>query len=200
TATMLDGKALAERVTAQVRDQVAARVAAGKPVPGLAVVLVGENAASQVYVRNKRKTTDAVGMRSFAYDPPAATGEDELLELIDRLNADPAVNGILVQLPLPAHIDPERVIERIDPRKDVDGFHPYNVGRLVLKMPTLRPCTPYGCMQLLADTGEPLVGKHAVIIGQSNIVGRPMALELLMARCTVTVCHSATRDLPGTVR
>ena len=139
-------------------------------------------------------------MRSFAFDPPADVAQDALLALIDRLNADPAVDGILVQLPLPAQVDPARVIERIDPRKDVDGFHPYNVGRLVLKMPTLRPCTPYGCMRLLAETGESLVGKHAVVIGQSNIVGRPMALELLMARCTVTICHSATRDLPGLVR
>ena len=200
TARILDGKAVADRLTRDVRDAVAARVASGKDVPGLAVVLVGENAASQVYVRNKRKTTDAVGMRSFALDLPADVAESELLATIDRLNADPGVNGILVQLPLPKHIDAERMIERIDARKDVDGFHPYNVGRLVLKMPVLRPCTPYGCMRLLAETGEALVGKHAVVIGQSNIVGRPMALELLMARCTVTICHSATRDLPGLVR
>jgi methylenetetrahydrofolate dehydrogenase (NADP+)/methenyltetrahydrofolate cyclohydrolase len=123
-----------------------------------------------------------------------------LLALIDRLNADPVVHGILVQLPLPKSIDPDQVTERVDPAKDVDGLHPYNIGRLVLKRPLLRPCTPYGCMTLLRDTGEDLVGKHAVVIGQSNIVGRPMALELLMARCTVTVCHSATRDLPGIVR
>jgi methylenetetrahydrofolate dehydrogenase (NADP+)/methenyltetrahydrofolate cyclohydrolase len=123
-----------------------------------------------------------------------------LLAQIARLNRDPAVQGILVQMPLPKGIDSERVIEAIDPSKDVDGFHPYNVGRLVLKMPTLRPCTPWGCMRLLAETGEDLVGKHAVVIGQSNIVGRPMALELLMARCTVTICHSATRDLPRIVR
>jgi methylenetetrahydrofolate dehydrogenase (NADP+)/methenyltetrahydrofolate cyclohydrolase len=200
TARILDGKALAERVTAEVRAAVTERVAGGSAAPGLAVVLVGENAASQVYVRNKRRTTEAVGMRSFAFDPPADAPEDALLALIDRLNADPAVHGILVQLPLPRQIDPQRVIERIDPRKDVDGFHPYNVGRLVVKSPTLRPCTPYGVMQLLVETGEDLVGKHAVVIGQSNIVGRPMALELLMARCTVTICHSATRDLPGIVR
>jgi methylenetetrahydrofolate dehydrogenase (NADP+)/methenyltetrahydrofolate cyclohydrolase len=161
---------------------------------------VGDNAASQVYVRNKRRTTEAAGMRSFAHDLPSSTSQAELLALVDRLNADPAVNGILVQLPLPKHIDDEAVTERIAPLKDVDGFHPYNIGRLVLKRPTLRPCTPYGCMTLLRDTGEDLVGKHAVVIGQSNIVGRPMALELLMARCTVTVCHSATRDLPGLVR
>ena len=163
-------------------------------------MLVGENAASQVYVRNKRRTTEATGMVSRAYDLPATLPEAELLALIDALNADPAIDGILVQLPLPKHIDAERVVERIDPRKDVDGFHPYNIGRLVLKTPTLRPCTPFGCMRLLAETGEDLVGRHTVVIGQSNIVGRPMALELLIARCTVTICHSATRDLPGLVR
>jgi methylenetetrahydrofolate dehydrogenase (NADP+)/methenyltetrahydrofolate cyclohydrolase len=139
-------------------------------------------------------------MRSFAHDLPASTSQPELLALVDRLNADPAVNGILVQLPLAKHIDEEAITERIAPLKNVDGFHPYNIGRLVLKRPTLRPCTPYGCMTLLRDTGEDLVGKHAIVIGQSNIVGRPMALELLMTRCTVTVCHSATRDLPGIVR
>jgi methylenetetrahydrofolate dehydrogenase (NADP+)/methenyltetrahydrofolate cyclohydrolase len=200
TARILDGKARAARLTDDIGAAVAARVASGRAQPGLAVVLVGDNPASQVYVRNKRRTTEAAGMRSFAYDLPAATPEADLLALIDTLNADPAVHGILVQLPLPGHIDDERVTERIDPGKDVDGFHPYNIGRLVLKRPTLRPCTPYGCMTLLADTGEDLVGKHAVVIGQSNIVGRPMALELLMARCTVTICHSATRDLPGLVR
>ncbi|MBA3504409.1 MAG: bifunctional methylenetetrahydrofolate dehydrogenase/methenyltetrahydrofolate cyclohydrolase FolD [Betaproteobacteria bacterium] len=200
TARILDGRAVAQRLTDDVRAKVATRVAASRPPPGLAVVMVGDAAASQLYVSNKRKTTESVGMRSFAFDLPATTGEAELLALVDRLNADAAVNGILIQLPLPKQIDPEQVIERIDPKKDVDGFHPYNVGRLVLKMPTLRPCTPYGCMRLLAETGENLVGKHAVILGQSNIVGRPMALELLMARCTITVCHSATRDLPQLVR
>jgi methylenetetrahydrofolate dehydrogenase (NADP+) / methenyltetrahydrofolate cyclohydrolase len=199
-AHIIDGKSVALRVTDQVRLDVAAHVAAGGVAPGLAVVLVGESAASQVYVRNKRKTTETVGMRSFAFDLPETASEAEVLDLVDRLNADPAVNGILVQLPLPKQIDPERVIERINPKKDVDGFHPYNIGRLVLKMPTLRPCTPYGCMRLLQETGQDLVGKHAVMIGQSNIVGRPMALELLMARCTVTICHSATRDLPDIVR
>ena len=200
TARIIDGKARAERLTADVARKVAARVAAGKRPPGLAVVLVGEHAVSQVYVRNKRRMTDAAGMISFSHDLPATTREDELLALLDRLNADPAVHGILVQLPLPKQIDPEAVTERIDPAKDVDGLHPYNIGRLLLKRPLLRPCTPYGCMTLLSDTGEDLVGKHAVVIGQSNIVGRPMALELLMARCTVTVCHSATRDLPGIAR
>jgi len=200
TARILDGKAVAEKTTREIAERVAVRVAEGRPAPGLAVVLVGENAASQVYVRNERRTTEAVGMRSFSHDFPATLPEAELLAVIDRLNADPAVNGILVQLPLPPHIDAEKVVERIDPAKDVDGFHPYNVGRLVLKAPTLRPCTPFGCMRLLQETGEPLAGKHAVVIGQSNIVGRPMALELLMARCTVTICHSATRDLPGIAR
>ena len=199
TARIIDGKARAERATAEIKLQVAARVAAGKSAPGLAVVLVGADAASQVYVRNKRRTTEAVGMKSFSYDLPEAVSQRELLELIGHLNADPFVDGILVQLPLPKHIDADTVTEGIDPRKDVDGLHPYNMGRLVLKRPALRPCTPQGCMVLLRDTGEELVGKHAVIIGQSNIVGRPMALELLMARCTVTVCHSATRDLPAIV-
>jgi len=188
TAHIIDGKAVARTIVDQVRADVAAYVAAGGAAPGLAAV------------GNKRKTTETVGMRSFAHDLPATASEAELLALIDRLNADPAVNGILVQLPLPKQIDAECVIERIDPKKDVDGFHPYNIGRLVQKRPTLRPCTPFGCMRLLHETGEDLVGKHAVIIGQSNIVGRPMALELLMARCTVTICHSATRDLPDIVR
>jgi methylenetetrahydrofolate dehydrogenase (NADP+)/methenyltetrahydrofolate cyclohydrolase len=151
-------------------------------------------------VSNKRRTTDAVGMRSFAHDLAASTSQAELFALIDSLNEDRAVNGILVQLPLPQQIDGDLVTERIDPRKDVDGLHPYNIGRLVLKRPLLRPCTPYGCMTLLKDTGIDLIGKHAVVIGQSNIVGRPMALELLMQRCTVTICHSKTRDLPGLVR
>jgi methylenetetrahydrofolate dehydrogenase (NADP+)/methenyltetrahydrofolate cyclohydrolase len=200
SAHIIDGKARALRLTTEIAERVAARVASGLPQPGLAAVLVGENSASQVYVRNKRRTTIAVGMRSITEDLPAETPQAELLKLIDTLNKDPAVHGIMVQLPFPKHIDEERITEAIDPIKDVDGFHPYNIGRLVLKRPLLRPCTPYGCMTLLKDTGEDLAGKHAVVIGQSNIVGRPMALELLMARCTVTVCHSATRDLPGLVR
>jgi methylenetetrahydrofolate dehydrogenase (NADP+)/methenyltetrahydrofolate cyclohydrolase len=200
TARILDGKAAADKLTREVREGVVARCTAGGAPPGLAVVIVGDDAASHVYVRNKRRMTETVGMRSFAFDLPADVPERELLAIIDKLNDDPAINGILVQLPLPKQIGSERVIERIDWRKDVDGFHPYNVGRLVLKIPTLRPCTPYGCMRLLAEAGESLVGLHAVVIGQSNIVGRPMALELLMARCTVTICHSATRDLPTIVR
>ena len=200
SARIIDGKARAERLTAEVAQAIAARVAAGRARPGLAVVLVGENPASQIYVRNKRRMTETAGMLSLSHDLPVATTQEELLALIDRLNADRAVHGILVQLPLPRHIDPDQISERIDPAKDVDGLHPYNMGRLVLKRPLLRPCTPSGCMTLLRDTGEDLVGKHAVIIGQSNIVGRPMALELLMARCTVTVCHSATRELPSVAR
>ena len=199
TARIIDGKARAARATTEIAQGVAARVAAGGPPPGLAVILIGENPASQVYVRNKRRTTEAVGMRSSSFDLPVTTTQAELLALIDRLNDDVAVNGILVQLPLPGHIDAEQITERIHPEKDVDGFHPYNIGRLVLKRPLLRPCTPYGCMLLLQETGEDLVGKSAVVIGQSNIVGRPMALELLMARCTVTICHSATRDLPAVI-
>jgi len=199
-ARILDGKAVAERLTDDVRRAVDARRARGEPVPGLAVVLVGDQPASRIYVRNKRRMTDATGMRSIAIDLGPDTPERELLDTLDRLNNASDVHGILVQLPLPKQVRVEQVIERIDWRKDVDGFHPYNVGRLVLKMPTLRPCTPYGCMRLLAETGVDLVGKHAVVIGQSNIVGRPMALELLMARCTVTICHSATRDLPRIVR
>jgi methylenetetrahydrofolate dehydrogenase (NADP+)/methenyltetrahydrofolate cyclohydrolase len=199
-AQIIDGKARGLLLTEEVRQRVAARVAGGKSQPGLAVVHIGENAASLIYVRNKRRMTDAVGMRSFAHDLPATVTQNELMTLIDLLNDDNAVSGILVQLPLPKQIDGELINEEIDPRKDVDGFHPYNVGRLVLKKPMLRPCTPYGCMTLLKDTGENLVGKHAVVIGQSNIVGRPMALELLMERCTVTICHSQTRDLPGLVR
>jgi methylenetetrahydrofolate dehydrogenase (NADP+) / methenyltetrahydrofolate cyclohydrolase len=198
-AGIIDGKARAAQITAEIAARVLERLAAGKAAPGLAVVLVGDHAASQIYVRNKRRITDDVGMRSLSFDLPATTTQQELLALIDRLNADPAVQGILVQLPLPKQIDADLVAERVHPDKDVDGFHPYNIGRLVLKRPRLRPCTPYGCMVLLRETGEDLVGRHAVVIGQSNIVGRPMALELLMARCTVTVCHSATRDLPGMV-
>ena len=199
TARILDGKAVAERLTRGVREAVDTRTAAGKPVPGLAVVLVGENAASQIYVRNKRRMTDASGMRSFAFDLPAEATERALLDVIDRLNDDAAVNGILVQLPLPKGIEAERVIERIDWRKDVDGFHPYNVGRLVLKMPTLRPCTPLGCMRLLAETGVDLVGRHAVIIGQSNIVDGARAPDGTLHRHDLPLgdARSAGARAPG---
>lgn len=200
TARLIDGKRIAQQMRARLRERIAARVAAGQPAPGLAVIMVGGQAASQVYVRNKRRACAEVGMRDLSHDLPADTTQAALLALIARLNRDAAVDGILVQLPLPPHIDPNAVIEAIDPAKDVDGFHPYNMGRLAQRRPLLRPCTPYGVMKLLEHTGEPLPGKHAVVVGASNIVGRPMALELLLAGCTVTVCHSQTRDLAQHVR
>ena len=199
-ARILDGKAIAADVRAQVKARVDARLASGQRVPGLAVVLVGENPASQVYVRNKRTACAEVGFYSELHELPATTSQEALLARVDQLNADAAIDGILVQLPLPAQIDEEAVIERILPTKDVDGFHPYNVGRLSLRMPVLRPCTPKGVMTLLARTGQALEGLDAVVIGQSNIVGRPMALELLAARCTITVCHSRTKDLADKAR
>lgn len=197
---LLNGKVIAAAIRQELKTRLQQRLDQGLPRVGLAVVLVGDNPASQVYVRNKRKSCDEVGMASFAYDLPARTDEAELLRLIDELNQNPEIHGILVQLPLPDHINDETVIERINPLKDVDGFHPYNIGRLALKMPTLHPCTPKGVMTLLARTGQQLSGLDAVIIGQSNIVGRPMALELLAARCTITVCHSRTRDLIGKIQ
>ncbi len=200
SAQLLDGKAIAAELREQIRAQVASRVAEGRRPPGLVVVLVGDNPASQVYVRNKQNACEHVGFRSELLRLPAATSEEELIELIDALNARDEVDGILVQLPLPEQINEDKITERILPTKDVDGFHPYNVGRLVLRQPLLRPCTPKGVMTMLAHTGIDLVGKDAVIVGQSNIVGRPMFLELLMARCTVTVCHSKTRDLAGKLR
>jgi len=200
SAKILDGKAIAATVRAEVAAKVTERLQTGRPAPGLAVVLVGEHPASQVYVRNKRKACAEVGFHSELRQLPASLSQAELLEVVDGLNADPAIHGILVQLPLPAQIDPEAVIERILPSKDVDGFHPYNVGRLSLRMPLLRPCTPKGVMTLLERTGRPLEGLDAVVIGQSNIVGRPMALELLAARCTITVCHSRTQALADKAR
>ncbi|MCU7804028.1 MAG: bifunctional methylenetetrahydrofolate dehydrogenase/methenyltetrahydrofolate cyclohydrolase FolD [Candidatus Thiodiazotropha sp. (ex Lucinoma annulata)] len=200
SAQILDGKAIAADIRGQIKVAVDSRVTAGHRRPGLAVVLVGENPASQVYVRNKRRSCEEVGFLSESYDLPVSTTQDELLALIDRLNSDDAIDGILVQLPLPDQIDEEAVIERILPTKDVDGFHPYNVGRLALRMPVLRPCTPKGVMTLLERTGQKLEGLDAVVIGQSNIVGRPMALELLAARCTITVCHSRTKDLAEKAR
>ena len=199
SAQILDGKAIAADLREQIKMRVDARTAAGHRPPGLIVVLVGENPASQVYVRNKQKACEQVGFHSELVQLPAATSQADLLALIDELNARDEVDGILVQLPLPDQIDEDTVTERILPTKDVDGFHPYNMGRLVLRQPLLRPCTPRGVMTLLEKTGIDLIGKDAVIIGQSNIVGRPMFLELLMARCTVTVCHSKTKDLPGKI-
>ncbi|EIC22768.1 bifunctional methylenetetrahydrofolate dehydrogenase/methenyltetrahydrofolate cyclohydrolase FolD [Thiorhodovibrio frisius] len=200
SAQLLDGKQIAAAIRAELKSQVETRLQAGAARPGLAVVLVGANPASQVYVRNKHKACAEVGFHSERHELSENTSQAELLALIDRLNADVRIHGILVQLPLPDQIDAEAVIERIDPTKDVDGFHPYNVGRLSLRMPLLRPCTPKGVMTLLAHTGQSLEGLDAVVIGQSNIVGRPMALELLAARCTISVCHSRTRDLAAKAR
>lgn len=199
TARIIDGKAIAADLRARVRERVNARLARGQRVPGLAVVLVGEDPASQVYVRNKRRACEEAGILSRSLDLPADTDQSALLGLIDELNSDPTIDGILVQLPLPEHIDEETVIERIDPRKDVDGFHPYNVGRLALRLPLLRPCTPKGVITLLEHIGQAFHGSEAVIVGASNIVGRPMGLELLLAGCTVTTCHRFTRDLPSHV-
>jgi methylenetetrahydrofolate dehydrogenase (NADP+)/methenyltetrahydrofolate cyclohydrolase len=195
SAQIIDGKAIAAQLRQDIQQRVKTRRANGLRAPGLAVILVGENPASQVYVGSKRKGCEECGILSLSHDLPVETTQQALLALIDQLNADPTVDGILVQLPLPAHIEVETVIERIHPDKDVDGFHPYNIGRLTLQMPTLRPCTPRGSMTLLQSIGVELKGLDAVIVGASNIVGRPMALELLMAGCTVTVCHSKTRDL-----
>jgi methylenetetrahydrofolate dehydrogenase (NADP+)/methenyltetrahydrofolate cyclohydrolase len=200
SAQILDGKAIAADLRKTIQQEVESITQNGQRPPGLTVILVGENPASQVYVRNKQKACEEVGFLSELIRLDADTPEAELLALIDDLNQRQEIDGILVQLPLPAQINEETVIERILPTKDVDGFHPYNVGRLVLRMPLLRPCTPRGVMTMLENTGMDLAGKDAVIIGQSNIVGRPMALELLMARCTITVCHSRTRNLTDKIR
>ncbi|BAK75977.1 methenyltetrahydrofolate cyclohydrolase [Pseudogulbenkiania sp. NH8B] len=199
TAQLIDGKAVAEKLIGRVREGVDARLKAGKRAPALAVILVGDDPASGVYVGNKKRSCEKAGIRSVAYDLPASTSQEELLGIIDQLNADASIDGILVQLPLPKQIDPQSVIERIEPKKDVDGFHPYNMGRLAVKMPLLRPCTPRGVMTLLEEYGIDPKGKKVVIVGASNIVGRPQALEMLLARATVTVCHSATTDLPKEV-
>lgn len=199
TAQLIDGKAIAASLRQQIAQRVAERSQQGLRAPGLAVILVGSDPASQVYVSHKRKDCEEVGFLSRAYDLPAETNQVDLLALIDELNEDPAIDGILVQLPLPAHLDSSLLLERIRPDKDVDGFHPYNIGRLAQRMPLLRPCTPKGIMTLLHSTGVDLYGLHAVVVGASNIVGRPMAMELLLAGCTVTVTHRFTKDLPGHV-
>ena len=200
TAKLIDGKAIAQTVRDKVKTGVAARVQAGKRAPGLAVVLVGQDPASQVYVGNKKKACEEVGFVSKSYDLPASTTEEELLQLVDELNGNDEVDGILVQLPLPHGLSVETILERIHPHKDVDGFHPYNIGRLAQRIPALRPCTPKGIMTLLDNTHVGYHGKHAVIVGASNIVGRPMSLELLLAGCTTTVCHKFTKDLEHQVR
>ncbi|MDF3126341.1 MULTISPECIES: bifunctional methylenetetrahydrofolate dehydrogenase/methenyltetrahydrofolate cyclohydrolase FolD [Rheinheimera] len=199
-AQIIDGKAVAQSTRQQVALRVQQRLAAGKRAPGLAVVLVGMDAASQVYVGSKRKACEEVGFESFSYDLPSSTTQQELFDLIDSLNADKKVDGILVQLPLPAGLDASAILERIHPLKDVDGFHPYNIGRLAQRMPALRPCTPKGIIKLLQSTGIQIRGMDAVVVGASNIVGRPMALELLLAGCTTTVCHKFTKQLEQHVR
>lgn len=200
TALLIDGKARAEAIRDRIRQQVQQRADAGLRAPGLAVVLVGSDPASQVYVSHKRKDCDQVGFVSKAYDLPETTSQTELESLIDRLNADDSIDGILVQLPLPEGLKADEILERIHPNKDVDGFHPYNVGRLAQRMPLLRPCTPFGVIDLLDNTGVNITGMHAVVVGASNIVGRPMGLELLLKGCTVTTCHRFTRDLDLLVR
>ena len=200
TARLIDGKASALELRAQVAERAAEFKGKTGRAPGLAVVLVGEDPASAVYVRSKGKATVEAGMESFEHKLPAETSEEELLALVDRLNADPAVDGILVQLPLPSHIDADRVLTRIDPDKDVDGFHPVNAGRLAVGLPGFVACTPLGCLKLLrAELGN-LSGLDAVVIGRSNIVGKPMAQLQLADSCTVTIAHSRTRDLPEVVR
>jgi methylenetetrahydrofolate dehydrogenase (NADP+)/methenyltetrahydrofolate cyclohydrolase len=199
-ATIIDGKAIAAKVRSDVAAKVAERVAQGRPAPGLAVVLVGENPASRVYVRSKARSTREVGMVSIEHQLNASTSEADLLALIGELNGRADVHGILVQLPLPKHIGGAKVIEAIDPAKDVDGFHPVNVGRLAIGVPALAPCTPTGCLILARSVRPDLTGVEAVVIGRSNIVGKPMAQLLLGADCTVTVAHSRTRDLPEVVR
>ena len=200
TARILDGKRIADELLDSVAARVKVRVAQGKRVPGLAVVLVGEDPASSVYVRNKRRACARVGFRSLDFDLPATTSEGELRALIDRLNADADVHGILVQLPLPPAINGTAIIDCIDPHKDVDGFQAVNVGRLALRQRGLRPCTPKGVMALLAHTDRPVRGQKAVVVGVSNHVGRPLVLELLLAGCTTTACHKFTRDLESEVR
>lgn len=195
SATILDGKALAARMRKTLADEVSELTEKHGRAPGLAVILVGSDPASQVYVRNKKSACANMGIESFSHDLPADTTQQHLLGLISELNASPKVDGILVQLPVPNHINPDSLIEAIDPGKDVDGFHPYNVGRLAARKPALRSCTPYGCMKLLEETGMDLHGKECIIVGASNIVGRPMALELLLAGSTVTIAHKFTRNL-----
>ena len=195
TAKIIDGKAIAATLLTSLQSRINARLKANKRAPSLAVIQVGTDPASAIYVRNKRLACEKVGIRSIAYDLPASTTEAELLTLIKQLNQDESVDGILVQAPLPPQIRDENIIEHISPNKDVDGFHPYNIGRLAVRQPTLRSCTPFGVIKLLAASNIPLMGLDAVVVGVSNHVGRPMGLELLLAGCTVTSCHRHTKDL-----
>ncbi len=200
TAAIIDGKTIAQQIRDEIKQTVQQQVAAGQRPPGLAVILVGNDPASEVYVGHKRRACEEVGFHSEAHNLDDSVSEAELLALIKRLNNDDRIDGILVQLPLPAHIDAETIIEAILPSKDVDGFHPYNVGRLAVRLPLLRSCTPYGVIHLLDSVGEVYKGRNAVVVGASNIVGRPMSLELLLAGATVTVCHRFTSDLEDHVR
>jgi methylenetetrahydrofolate dehydrogenase (NADP+) / methenyltetrahydrofolate cyclohydrolase len=200
TAQLIDGKAFAAGLRARTAERAAEFALKAGRAPGLAVVLVGEHPPSAAYVRSKARATVEAGMASFEHKLPADIPQQELIALVDQLNADDAVDGILVQLPLPAHIDEEAVLTRVDPAKDVDGFHPVNVGRLSIGLPSLVPCTPLGCLMLLQHVLGDLTGLEAIVVGRSNIVGKPMAQLLLQANCTVTVAHSRTRDLPAAVR
>ncbi len=200
TARLLDGKAIAQALRDNIKVQVAALKAAGRRPPGLAVVIVGQDPASQIYVRNKHVATEASGMHSVVKVMPETATQAEVMAVVQALNADPAIDGILVQLPVPKHIDSKAVIDAIAVEKDVDGFNPVNIGLLAQRTPRLRPCTPYGCMKMLEHEGIDPKGMDAVVIGQSNIVGRPAALELLMRGATVTICHSQTKDLIGHIK
>ena len=200
TAALIDGKLIAQQLRHSVKDKVQKRLENGLRAPGLAVILVGSDPASQVYVGSKRKACEEVGFVSRSYDLPPSTTQDELFNLIDELNNDNAIDGILVQLPLPVGLDANMIIEHINPLKDVDGFHPNNVGKLALRQPGLRPCTPKGIMTLIASTGIDPHGLEAVVVGASNIVGRPMTLELLLAGCTVTTTHRFTKNLEAKIR
>jgi methylenetetrahydrofolate dehydrogenase (NADP+)/methenyltetrahydrofolate cyclohydrolase len=195
TAQIISGKAIAENLLNSIKVRIDARLQASKRAPGLAVILIGGDPASSIYVRNKRLACEKVGIRSIAYDLPATTTEAELLTLISQLNNDASIDGILVQAPLPPHIKDEHIIEAISPNKDVDGFHPYNIGRLAVRQPTLRSCTPFGVIKMLEAINIDLMGMDAVVVGVSNHVGRPMGLELLLAGCTVTSCHRHTKNL-----
>lgn len=198
-AQLIDGKAVAAHARKVIAEEITARLAAGGQQPGLAVILVGNDPASSIYVKNKREACAEVGIQSIYHPMPATLTEAELIDLVHRLNSDPRIDGILIQLPLPDHIDTDKILECVDPAKDVDGFHPYNLGRLAQGRPLLRPCTPFGVMTLLDSIKTDYRGKHAVVLGASNIVGRPMALELLAVGCTITVCHRLTQDLPAQV-
>jgi len=200
TATLIDGKKIAKQLRDSVKEKVNIRISHGQRAPGLAVILVGCDAASQVYVGSKRRACEEVGFVSRSYDLPPTTSQDELYQLIDELNNDDTIDGILVQLPLPDNLDANLIIEHIHPEKDVDGFHPFNVGKLVLRQPGLRPCTPKGIMELIESTDISPYGLEALVVGASNIVGRPMTLELLLAGCTVTTTHRFTKDLEEKVR